>query len=210
MEGLRGHVSGLGVPTYVIDGLHGAGKIPVMPNYLVSASDNAVVLRNYEGMLFRYAPEDHHEAPPAPIATTGVSNLLSGDGNVLMPEGNARMRRRKQNVAARSGAGCHGERQWQRTRGQPAGQIGQRDRRRRSAERQGRDRQGQAGHDQWLAALGAAAEVPAATTADKRTVADDTRPTTRPRRVAKPATTTRKTRCRRRLPATLRCPAPTC
>src|SRR6202140_2625306 len=70
MEGLRGHVSGLGVPAYVIDGMHGAGKIPVMPNYLVSASDNAVVLRNYEGMLFRYAPEDHHESRPAPIATT--------------------------------------------------------------------------------------------------------------------------------------------
>jgi lysine 2,3-aminomutase len=58
IEGLRGHVSGLGVPTYVVDGLHGAGKIPVMPNYLISASDNAVVLRNYEGLIFRYAPED--------------------------------------------------------------------------------------------------------------------------------------------------------
>ncbi|HVA49933.1 MAG TPA: hypothetical protein VNH11_26440, partial [Pirellulales bacterium] len=46
IEGLRGHVSGLGVPTYVVDGLHGAGKIPLMPNYLVSASENAVILRN--------------------------------------------------------------------------------------------------------------------------------------------------------------------
>ncbi len=62
IEGLRGHVSGLAVPTYVVDGLHGAGKIPVMPNYLVSASDNAVVLRNYEGLLFRYAPEDRPDS----------------------------------------------------------------------------------------------------------------------------------------------------
>ena len=38
--------------------MHGAGKIPVMPNYMISASDDAVVLRNYEGMIFRYAPED--------------------------------------------------------------------------------------------------------------------------------------------------------
>lgn len=108
MEGLRGHMSGLGVPTYVIDGLHGAGKIPVMPNYLVSASDQAVVLRNYEGMLFRYSPEDHHTARPAPIATTGVSSLLSGDAEKLMPEGNARMARRRarretdKQIAARS------------------------------------------------------------------------------------------------------------
>jgi lysine 2,3-aminomutase len=95
MEGLRGHISGLGVPTYVVDGLHGAGKIPIMPNYLVSASDQAVVLRNYEGMLFRYAPEDHRDARPVPIATTGVSSLLSGDGEKLVPEGNLRMARRR-------------------------------------------------------------------------------------------------------------------
>ena len=71
IEGLRGHVSGLGVPTYVVDGLHGAGKIPLMPNYLVSASDNAVILRNYEGLLFRYAPEDRPEAADRGYPTHG-------------------------------------------------------------------------------------------------------------------------------------------
>ena len=78
IEGLRGHVSGLGIPTYVVDGLHGAGKIPVMPNYMLSASDDAVVLRNYEGMIFRYAPEDK-QAPAKPIVSDGVSGVLSGD-----------------------------------------------------------------------------------------------------------------------------------
>ena len=58
MEGLRGHMSGLGIPTYVVDGPHGGGKIPLMPNYLVSASDDASSLRNYEGMLVRYQAED--------------------------------------------------------------------------------------------------------------------------------------------------------
>jgi lysine 2,3-aminomutase len=95
IEGLRGHISGLGIPTYVVDGLHGAGKIPLMPNYLVSASDNAVVLRNYEGLLFRYAPEDKARTQPA-TRSVGVSNLLSGDGKLLMPEGNVRMARRRQ------------------------------------------------------------------------------------------------------------------
>src|SRR5262245_47543897 len=51
MEGLRGHLSGLGIPTYVVDSPHGGGKIPVMPNYVISASDAAVILRNYEGLL---------------------------------------------------------------------------------------------------------------------------------------------------------------
>lgn len=95
MEGLRGHMSGLAVPTYVVDGLHGAGKIPLMPNYLVSASENAVILRNYEGLLFRYAPEDKNGNAPEGLATLGVSNLLSGNGQVLVPEGNPRYARRR-------------------------------------------------------------------------------------------------------------------
>jgi lysine 2,3-aminomutase len=99
IEGLRGHVSGLAVPTYVVDGLHGAGKVPLMPNYLVSASNDSVVLRNYEGLLFKYAPEDH-ATTAAPIQSLGVSNLLSGNGQMLMPEGNVRMQRRKAIEAA--------------------------------------------------------------------------------------------------------------
>src|SRR6185436_19789750 len=98
IEGLRGHVSGLAVPTYVVDGLHGAGKIPLMPNYLVSASDNAVVLRNYEGLLFRYAPEDQPGGRSAEYPSLGVSSLLGGNRDVLVPEGNVRMQRRLDNT----------------------------------------------------------------------------------------------------------------
>ncbi|MCL6504562.1 MAG: KamA family radical SAM protein [Pirellulales bacterium] len=99
IEGLRGHVSGLAVPTYVVDGLHGAGKIPLMPNYLVSASEQAVVLRNYEGLLFRYQPEGGRLEAPSRQATSGyaslgVSNLLAGNESLLIPEGNRRMLRR--------------------------------------------------------------------------------------------------------------------
>ena len=54
IEGLRGHTSGYAVPTYVIDAPGGGGKIPVMPNYLVSYSDHKVILRNYEGQVYRY------------------------------------------------------------------------------------------------------------------------------------------------------------
>ena len=96
IEGLRGHVSGLAVPTYVVDGLHGAGKIPLMPNYLVSASENAVVLRNYEGLLFRYAPEDRPEPADSGYPTLGVSSLLSGTRRALMPDGTPRMARRQE------------------------------------------------------------------------------------------------------------------
>jgi lysine 2,3-aminomutase len=94
MEGLRGHMSGLGIPTYVVDSPHGGGKIPVMPNYLVSASDDAIVLRNYEGMLVRYQSQDKPNTIE-PTLNRGVSSLLQGTRSAIIPEGNERMARRK-------------------------------------------------------------------------------------------------------------------
>jgi lysine 2,3-aminomutase len=94
MEGLRGHMSGLGIPTYVVDRPHGGGKIPLMPNYLVSASDDAVILRNYEGMLIRYQAEDKPNSVEK-TRTRGVSSLLQGDKTALVPENTERMQRRK-------------------------------------------------------------------------------------------------------------------
>ncbi len=94
MEGLRGHLSGLGIPTYVVDSPHGGGKIPLMPNYLVSASDDAVVLRNYEGLLVRYQAEDKPNTIK-PTASRGVSALLQGDKTAIVPENNERLARRR-------------------------------------------------------------------------------------------------------------------
>ena len=94
MEGLRGHLSGLGIPTYVVDSPHGGGKIPVMPNYVISASDDAVVLRNYEGMLVRYQAEDKPGTVRA-TGTAGVSSLLQGTRTAIIPENNERMARRR-------------------------------------------------------------------------------------------------------------------
>ncbi len=97
MEGLRGHMSGIGLPTYVVDSPHGGGKIPMMPNYLVSMSDDAVILRNYEGMLIRYQAEDK-PGTIDPTKTRGVSGLLQGDKTALIPQDNERMARRKPRV----------------------------------------------------------------------------------------------------------------
>jgi lysine 2,3-aminomutase len=97
MEGLRGHLSGLGIPTYVVDSPHGGGKIPVMPNYVLTASDDAVVLRNYEGMIVRYQAEDKQNTT-ATTASRGVSALLQGSQSVLMPSNSERMARRQLTV----------------------------------------------------------------------------------------------------------------
>ena len=60
MEALRGHTSGLAVPTFVIDAPEGGGKVPIIPNYLLSMSDSQVVVRNYEGLIASYAQPAHY------------------------------------------------------------------------------------------------------------------------------------------------------
>ena len=98
IEGLRGHTSGYAVPTYVIDAPGGGGKIPVMPNYLISYSDHKVVLRNYEGYIttyeepLDYTPHDKsacaycRDQRPEP-GQGGVHALLQGDRMWIEPSG---------------------------------------------------------------------------------------------------------------------------
>lgn len=84
IEGLRGHTSGYCIPTFVVDGPGGGGKIPVMPNYIISQSPRRVVLRNYEGVFTTYTePEDYREEDSCSYrekstSTEGVPSLLSG------------------------------------------------------------------------------------------------------------------------------------
>jgi lysine 2,3-aminomutase len=81
--------------------LHGAGKIPLSPNYLISASDDAVVLRNYEGMIFRYEPGNrtHDGSNDSPLAAgQGISSLLGAGSAPLVPTNGARQVRRRANA----------------------------------------------------------------------------------------------------------------
>jgi lysine 2,3-aminomutase len=56
IEGLRGHTSGLAIPTYVVDAPGGGGKIPVAPQYLLhyEPKQRRAVLRNFQGRIFEY------------------------------------------------------------------------------------------------------------------------------------------------------------
>jgi lysine 2,3-aminomutase len=51
---LRGHTSGYAVPNYVIDAPGGGGKIPLLPETVISMEDGKVLLKNYEGKIFSY------------------------------------------------------------------------------------------------------------------------------------------------------------
>lgn len=54
MEQLRGHTTGYAVPTYVVDGPGGGGKIPLSPNYVMGRDDKRYTLRNYQNEAFYY------------------------------------------------------------------------------------------------------------------------------------------------------------
>jgi lysine 2,3-aminomutase len=113
LESLIGHTSGLCVPTYVIDAPEGGGKIPIMPNYLISWSTNKVVLRNYEGVITTYKEPDSYEPwfcdrnceqcdlqlgteDASEIKAIGIEKLLSDhdESIALVPEENVRHERR--------------------------------------------------------------------------------------------------------------------
>lgn len=91
IENLRGHTSGYAVPTFVVDAPGGGGKIPVMPNYVISQAPNRVVLRNYEGVITTYTePTDykdecHCEECEKARRKEGVAELLSGGRLSLEP-----------------------------------------------------------------------------------------------------------------------------
>lgn len=54
MEYLRGHTSGLAIPTYIINAPGGLGKIPILPQYLVEKTDEYVKLRTWENKELLY------------------------------------------------------------------------------------------------------------------------------------------------------------
>jgi len=113
IESLIGHTSGFAVPTYVIDAPGGGGKIPVMPNYIISWSTNKVIIRNYEGIITSYKEPDDYKAtfcdrncetcdlelklaPGNEEKSVGIESLLADHNNTisLIPSENERLKRR--------------------------------------------------------------------------------------------------------------------
>ena len=105
IEGLRGHTSGYCVPTFVVDAPGGGGKIPVMPDYVITQSPERIVLRNYEGVITTYTqPVVKDSVCHCPICSDkdtnvemiGVAGLLQGQQITLAP---AKLHRKSKNDA---------------------------------------------------------------------------------------------------------------
>ena len=96
----------------MVDAPGGGGKIPLMPNYLVSQGENSLVVRNFEGVLVRI-----DDGPAAPVNEAkpergasrrangragraarppqSVADLLAGEGRRLVPQGIQHYARRR-------------------------------------------------------------------------------------------------------------------
>lgn len=54
IQGLRGHISGYAIPHYVIDAPGGGGKVPLLPEYYQGREGDYVVMKNFEGKIYKY------------------------------------------------------------------------------------------------------------------------------------------------------------
>lgn len=79
IEGLRGHTSGYCIPTFVVDAPGGGGKVPVMPNYVLSQTPRKVILRNFEGVITTFTEPEHYESKcNCPVCRGEKENILTG------------------------------------------------------------------------------------------------------------------------------------
>ncbi len=85
IENLRGHTTGMAVPTFVVDAPGGGGKIPLMPDYILSWSDKRVVLRNYEGVITSYSqPENVYSECWCELCRDALYEPLDGVAKCLI------------------------------------------------------------------------------------------------------------------------------
>lgn len=58
IDKMRGYTTGYAVPNYVIDAPHGGGKIRILPEAIVGESGNDLLLKNYQGDIYKYPKTD--------------------------------------------------------------------------------------------------------------------------------------------------------
>ena len=71
IEGLQGHTSGLAIPKFVIDLPFGGGKVPLQPDYVIAKNEDELILKNYQGRLFRFRN---------PGKSTAETQIIKDDG----------------------------------------------------------------------------------------------------------------------------------
>jgi len=85
IDKLRGHISGLAIPHFVIDAPGGGGKIPLLPKYVLHRDEDRIVMRNYKYDIYSY--RDIKETPvPEKDTKIKVEIINNGGGESLEPK----------------------------------------------------------------------------------------------------------------------------
>jgi lysine 2,3-aminomutase len=77
VQALRGWTSGLAVPHFVIDSPGGGGKVPLLPEYVESITDDEVIFRNYAGERYVY------KQPQQPVTVPGCGPMVAAEADVV-------------------------------------------------------------------------------------------------------------------------------
>jgi lysine 2,3-aminomutase len=83
IEGMRGYTSGLAVPNFAVDLVDGGGKVTLQPGYVLSMNDDELLLKNYEGKVFRYRNPNPRNRAVAQPAASGVADTPLANGLVM-------------------------------------------------------------------------------------------------------------------------------
>jgi len=55
---MRGHISGMAIPHYVIDLPGGGGKVPLVPESVAGVDGDDLLIKNYQGKIFKYRVDE--------------------------------------------------------------------------------------------------------------------------------------------------------
>lgn len=75
---LRGHISGLAIPHFVIDAPGGGGKIPILPQYVLHRDEDRIVMRNYKNEVYVYRDVKENKDSGNKISIE-ISNKKNGE-----------------------------------------------------------------------------------------------------------------------------------
>jgi lysine 2,3-aminomutase len=70
--------------------VQGGGKVPLQPNYVLSMNGDELMLKNYEGQVYRYrnpGQQNNHERIMAAPVSGAVPSLLADAARPLETEG---------------------------------------------------------------------------------------------------------------------------
>jgi len=86
MYKLRGNISGLAIPHFVIDAPGGGGKIPVLPQYILHRDEDKIVMRNYKNEIFIYREAKHEKTELKEESQIPIEISNKKNGNTKKPK----------------------------------------------------------------------------------------------------------------------------